>query len=145
MLLGTPEMFTHLEPYNFTDIPGFEAAGEIADLKLEDLTDGSYGAHAFRVKPTKEALPPTPWHVHDVDFHLSVFIRGWIRIELEGVGEKRIEAGQLYLQPPRIRHRELEMSPDILGFEITRPAKYKTTFFIFDEGTETYNEFDLWL
>jgi hypothetical protein len=146
LVLGTPEMFTHLEEYEYEGIPGFEEISEMCSLDIRDLTNGALGSHAFRMKPEGEGQrQPSPWHFHHVEMHLSILLTGWVRLELEGVGEKLIEPGKLYLQPARIRHRELEMPAGTTGFEITMPARYKTTFYLFDEETKSYKEQDLWL
>ena len=49
--------------------------------------------------------------------------RGWVRVVYEDQGEPFVmEAGDLVLQPPGIRHRVLESSPGLEVVEITLPG-----------------------
>jgi hypothetical protein len=143
--MGTPEMFKHLEPYVYQGIPGFEELGGMAPLNISDLAKMPIGGHAFRIVDHAEPRPPTPWHFHHLDLHLSVITKGWVHLDVEGAGEKVVKAGQLLCLPARIRHRELGEAPGTEGFEIVSPGPYKTTFFVFNEETESYDEVDVWL
>ena len=52
---------------------------------------------------------------------------GWVRVVYEDEGEPFVmEAGDLVLQPPLIRHRVLESSPGLEVIEISAPALHET-------------------
>jgi quercetin dioxygenase-like cupin family protein len=54
-------------------------------------------------------------------------VRGWVRVAYEDQGEPIVmEAGDCVLQPPHIRHRVLESSPDLHIVEIGCPAVHDT-------------------
>ena len=46
--------------------------------------------------------------------------------EYEGQGQVTFRPGSAALQPPGIRHREIEHSDDLELIEITSPAEFKT-------------------
>ena len=53
-------------------------------------------------------------------------LEGWARFEYEGQGEHTIRKGDVVLQPPRIKHRELAVSDDFAVLEIVAPANFET-------------------
>ena len=53
-------------------------------------------------------------------------IRGWARVELETIGEIRVEAGDVWYQPPNVKHELVEYSDDFEVLEITMPAEFET-------------------
>jgi mannose-6-phosphate isomerase-like protein (cupin superfamily) len=57
-----------------------------------------------------------------------IFVRsGWVRVVYEDHGEPFVmNAGDLVLQPPEIRHRVLESSPGLEVVEITSPSLHET-------------------
>ncbi len=66
------------------------------------------------------------WHYHVLDFQMVYILKGWVRFEYEGVGEVLLEPGSCVYQPPGIKHREIEHSPDLELLEITSPAEFET-------------------
>jgi len=72
--------------------------------------------------------PVADWvHYHRVAFQMIAVRRGWVRVVYEDQGEPFVmEAGDLVLQPPEIRHRVLESSPGLEVVEITCPALHAT-------------------
>ena len=65
--------------------------------------------------------------MHDCEVQFVYVLRGWVRFEYEGVGEVLMKAGSCFYQPPRIRHREIEHSPDVEMLEVVAPASFKTS------------------
>ena len=142
-MIATPEMFAHwAQDLGWHGFPGYEDEFQHADLAISELSKNQVGGHAFKILPQAQNHP-SPWHVHHVDLQLAYLSKGWVRLEVEGVGEVTQEAGALIHFPPRVRHRELEMAPGTEGFELTIPAKFTTTFFVFDEETGAYKDVEV--
>ncbi len=53
-------------------------------------------------------------------------LNGWAKFEYDGQGVHVIRPGDCVLQPPNIRHREIEHSADFEVLEIVSPAKFAT-------------------
>lgn len=72
--------------------------------------------------------PVSDWvHFHRIQFQLIVVRRGWVRVVYEDQGEPFVmQAGDLVVQPPTIRHRVLESSPGLEVIEIGCPALHET-------------------
>ncbi len=66
-------------------------------------------------------------HHHRVVFQVIVCARGWVRLVYEDQGEPFVmNAGDVVLQPPGIRHRVLESSAGLEVVEIGSPAEHDT-------------------
>jgi quercetin dioxygenase-like cupin family protein len=76
----------------------------------------------------REGGPVSDWvHFHRIAFQMIAVRRGGVRVVYEDQGEPFVmEAGDLVLQPPEIRHRVLESSPGLEVVEITCPALHET-------------------
>jgi quercetin dioxygenase-like cupin family protein len=94
------------------------------DLGAREATGGSHAAHIIRAVPGEGAKPQ--WHTHDLAFQLVLVLRGWVRFEYEDIGEVLLAPGDSVLQPPGIRHREVEHSDDLEMLEVTSPAAFHT-------------------
>jgi len=94
------------------------------DLGMKDVSGGKIQAHVIRAKEGDGASGG--WHYHVLDFQMVYILKGWVRFEYEGVGEVLLEPGSCVYQPPGIRHREIEHSPDLELIEITSPAEFET-------------------
>jgi quercetin dioxygenase-like cupin family protein len=72
--------------------------------------------------------PVSDWvHYHRVRFQMIYVRKGWVRVVYEDQGEPFVmEAGDLVLQPPTIRHRVLESSPRFEVVEVSCPAEHPT-------------------
>ena len=103
---------------------GLRAFFEYRELGIEGATQGKYGANVIRAVPGKHS--PGAWHTHDLDFQFVYVTKGWVRFEYEGSGEHILREGSCVLQPPGIRHREIEHSDDLELIEITSPAEFAT-------------------
>jgi quercetin dioxygenase-like cupin family protein len=109
---------------------GSDDAGEgRAGMRYRDLLPvrlgGRYIASHISIA---EGGPVDDWvHYHGVAFQMIYVRRGWVKLVYEGQGEPFVmEAGDLVLQPPYIRHRVLESSPGLEVIEIGCPALHKT-------------------
>ena len=94
------------------------------DLGIKEATGGKVLAHIIRAAQSCEA--PMGYHSHALDFQMVYMIRGWARIDLEDIGEIRVEAGDALYQAPGIKHEVLEHSDDWEVMEITLPAEFET-------------------
>ena len=103
---------------------GLRAFFEYRDLGIKDATGGAYGAHVIRAVPGRAS--PGEWHSHDLGFQMVYVTRGWVVFEYEGQGEHILREGSCVLQPPGIRHREVQHSDDMELIEITAPAEFAT-------------------
>lgn len=72
--------------------------------------------------------PVADWvHYHHIAFQLIVVHSGWVRVVYEDQGGPFVmNAGDMVLQPPGIRHRVLESSPGLEVIEISAPALHET-------------------
>jgi quercetin dioxygenase-like cupin family protein len=108
---------------------GAEAGEGRAGMLYRDLIPsrlaGRYIASHITVR---EGGPVADWvHFHRIAFQTIAVHRGWVRVVYEDQGEPFVmEAGDLVLQPPAIRHRVLESSPGLEVVEITCPALHET-------------------
>ena len=107
---------------NFTG--GLRAFFEYRNLGVDDATQGKYSANVIRAVPGRHTEPA--WHIHYLDFQMIYILKGWVTFEYEGQGEVTFRPGSAALQPPRIRHREIQHSDDLELIEITSPAEFKT-------------------
>ena len=97
---------------------------EYRDLGVKRATRGKVVTHVIRARPGK--APHGDWHWHDVDLQFVYVLKGWVKMEYEGVGKMTMKAGSCFYQPPRIRHRELAHSRDIQMLEVVAPGNFET-------------------
>ncbi|MCH2203465.1 MAG: cupin domain-containing protein [Fuerstiella sp.] len=103
---------------------GLRSYFEYRDLGMVEATEGRVLANVIRA--VGPCSGPSGYHTHDVEFQLNYVLRGWIRVELEDVGEVRFEAGDSWNQEPNIKHEVLEFSDDFEVLEICMPAEFQT-------------------
>ena len=103
---------------------GLRAFFEYRDLGINDATKGKFSANVIRAVPGRHAEPT--WHIHHLDFQMIYILQGWVTFEYEGQGEITFRPGSAALQPPGIRHREVQHSDDLELIEITSPAEFET-------------------
>lgn len=118
-----------LEPrFVLTRADGPSGAGR-AGMLYRDLIPSRLGG---RFIASHIAIPAggavADWvHFHKVRFQIIFCRRGWVRVVYEDQGPPfRLEAGDLVLQPPRIRHRVLEASAGLEVVELGCPALHET-------------------
>ena len=100
-----------------------------AGMLYRDLIPSRLGGRYIASHITiREGGPVSDWvHFHRIAFQMIAVRRGWVRVVYEDQGEPFVmEAGDLVLQPPEIRHRVLESSPGLEVVEITCPALHET-------------------
>jgi quercetin dioxygenase-like cupin family protein len=100
-----------------------------AGMTYRDLIPGRLGGRYIASHITiPDGGPVADWvHYHRVALQLIVVRRGWVRVVYEDQGDPFVmQAGDLVLQPPEIRHRVLESSPGLEVVEISCPALHET-------------------
>ena len=100
-----------------------------AGMHYRDLIPGRLGGRYIASHITiAEGGPVADWvHFHRVAFQMILVAKGWVRVVYEDQGEPFVmEAGDLVLQPPGIRHRVLDSSPGLEVIEISAPALHET-------------------
>ena len=104
---------------------GLRVYREYRDLGISAATEGRI--HAQIVRTTKPCPPGgSGLHYHDLEFQMVFVLKGRSTVRFEGQGELSFEAGDSWIQPPRIRHDVLYFSDDYEVLEITMPAEYET-------------------
>ena len=97
---------------------------EYSDLGIDIATNGNYGANIIRAVAGKH--PVGQWHYHELNFQIVYIIEGWVKFQYEKEGVFVLNKGDSVLQPPNIKHREIEHSEDLVLLEITSPAEFKS-------------------
>ena len=107
-----------------------DALGEgRAGMLYRDLIPGRLGGRYIASHITIPAGGPVAdWvHHHRVALQLIFVRRGWVRVVYQDQGEPFVmNAGDLVLQPPGIRHRVLESSAGLEVIEVSAPALHET-------------------
>ena len=97
---------------------------EYRDLGIEGVTEGKVLAQVIRARLPSEG--PGDEHQHELDFQMVYVLKGWMKTQFEGVGERTLKAGDCMYQRPGIHHRVLDYSDDLEVLEITIPADFET-------------------
>jgi quercetin dioxygenase-like cupin family protein len=98
---------------------------EYRHFGVEEATGRRYGSHVIRV--AKGAKPPVRHHVHpDCEFLLVYVLKGWVKFWYDGVGEKKLNVGDVHLLPAGIKHAVTGWSKDLEMLETTNPADYRS-------------------
>jgi quercetin dioxygenase-like cupin family protein len=108
---------------------GEDAGQGRAGLLYRDLIPGRLGGRYIASHITiPNGGTVADWvHYHRVELQLIYVRRGWVRVVYEDQGEPLVmNAGDLVIQPPQIRHRVLESSPGLEVVEVTAPAVHAT-------------------
>ena len=103
---------------------GLRAYFEYRDLGIVKASQGRVVAHVIRARPEK--APHGAWHSHACNLQFVYVLKGWLRFEYEGVGEFLMKAGDCFVQPPNIVHREIAHSKNMELIEIVAPADFGT-------------------
>jgi quercetin dioxygenase-like cupin family protein len=136
----TVRLTTRAGPAPPSEMPPFEpefvitragAGGGIgrAGMIYRDLIPGRLGGRYIASLITiPDAGPVADWvHYQRIALQLIFVRRGWVRVVYEDQGEPFVmQAGDLVLQPPLIRHRVIESSAGLEVVEISCPALHET-------------------
>lgn len=100
-----------------------------AGMLYRDLIPGRLGGrYVASLISIPGGGPVADWvHFHRVALQFIYVRSGWVRVVYEDQGEPFVmEAGDLVLQPPKIRHRVLESSAGLEVIEVGCPALHET-------------------
>ena len=100
-----------------------------AGMLYRDLIPGRLGGrYVASLIGIPDGGPVADWvHFHRIALQFIYVRRGWVRVVYEDKGEAFvIEAGDLVLQQPHIRHRVLESSAGLEVVEVGCPALHET-------------------
>lgn len=97
---------------------------EYRDLELGDATGGGYFAHLLRAK--RAVTGGTGHHKHDVKFHWTYVIKGWISFDFKDVGHVVLKAGDSHYMPDGCHHELMECSEDLEMIEMYSPGEIGT-------------------
>ena len=122
-----PPLEPHLVVTRAADAPdrGVGRAG----MLYRDLIPGRLGGRFIASHiAIPEGGPISDWvHFHKIRFQMIFCRTGWAKVVYEDQGAPLLmRAGDLFLQPPRIRHRVLESSAGFEVIELGCPAEHET-------------------
>ncbi len=106
--------------------PGLREIFEYRDVGVKGGSKGDYVAHVIRPSGKQAKDDVQQWHIHECNFQMVYVLAGWGEFEFEGEGVRRLEAGDVILQKPMIKHREISCSSDYTVLEIVSPADFVT-------------------
>lgn len=131
---SSAELSGHGVTISVTRDPVAPADGPVvgrAGMVYRDLVPDRWGGAVIASHITIPDGGPVPddVHHHDVGFQVICCRAGWVRVVYEDQGPPFVlEAGDVVLQPPGIRHRVLEASPGLEVVEVGSPAEHPTFF-----------------
>jgi quercetin dioxygenase-like cupin family protein len=129
---GAPSIASDLPPFASEFVltrAGTDAGKGRAGMLYRDLIPGRLGGRYIASHISiPQGGPVEDWvHYHQLALQLIFVARGWVKVVYEDQGPPFVmEAGDLVLQPPGIRHRVLESSAGLEVVEISSPAVHAT-------------------
>ncbi len=93
----------HLRDDNFE--PGASPEFLYRDLGIADVTNGAFNARVIRA--AHDTQRADDWHTHDHAFSLTYVLRGWLEVEFEDIGLRKVGPGDVIYSWNGPRHREL--------------------------------------
>lgn len=124
-----PEALAPFEPEFVLTRAGASAGEGRAGMLYRDLIPSRLGGRYIASHiAIPDGGPVSDWvHFHRIRFQMIYVRSGWVRVVYEGQGDPFVmEAGDLVLQPPEIRHRVLESSAGLEVVEVGCPALHPT-------------------
>lgn len=118
--------FVHSKASDAKWTPGLREIFEYRDVGTKGGTKGDVVAHVIRHTGREATDDVQQWHIHECDFQFVYVLKGWAEFEFEGQGVRRLEPGDVILQKPMIKHREIACSTDYEVLEIVSPAEFET-------------------
>ncbi len=99
---------------------------EYRDLGVAEVTEGRFGANVARALHAHHPGQDAPLHYHELGFHFSYILKGWMRTYMDGVGEVVLHAGDCITYEGAINQAHVEYSDDYEVLQITMPAEFST-------------------
>jgi mannose-6-phosphate isomerase-like protein (cupin superfamily) len=104
--------------------PGRRADIRYRDLFVQAATNGRMRAEVMHAE--NASTRPTGWHYHTCEIQFLYAIRGWVEMEIDGLGRVLIAEGESIMIPGHTVHQELQSSPNMELLEISLPASLGT-------------------
>jgi mannose-6-phosphate isomerase-like protein (cupin superfamily) len=124
-----PGTLPEFRPESLLMSAGADAAEGRAGMLYRDLIPSRLGRRyiASHIRIDEDG-PVGDWvHYHRIAVQLICVRKGWVRVVYQDQGAPFVmEAGDMVLQPPGIRHRVLESGEGLEVVEITCPALHET-------------------
>jgi len=120
----TKMVVDHLGPNSFRRGEGPRSFLEYRNFGLEEATGGQVQAQVVRTNGACDSS--TGWHYHELDIQFVFVLGGWVKTELEGLGEFHMVRGDAIMVPSRHKHDVTAFSEDFEVFEINVPAEFET-------------------
>lgn len=127
--MALPELVPELVVARESDADAWVAGR--AGMRYRDLVPSRLGGRfiASHIEVSDGGPVADSVHHHDVRFQLIVCHRGWVDVAYQDQGPPfRMEAGDVVLQPPGIRHRVLAATAGARVVEVGCPAAHDTMF-----------------
>lgn len=124
-----PQALPVFEPQFVVTRAGAAPGEGRAGMLYRDLIPGRLGGRYIASHITiPKGGPVADWvHYHRIALQLIVVRKGWVRVVYEDQCDPFVmQAGDLVLQPPGIRHRVLESSDGLEVIELGAPALHAT-------------------
>lgn len=118
------KMGYNLAPAGSPYVPGALAGFVYRDLGLTKASYGKLSAQLVRLAGKPEAAF-SDWRAYDVDFHFFYIRKGSCRMENEAGQSMKLDTGVAAWQPPLLRHRLYDFSPDFEMYEMFGQAEPK--------------------
>jgi putative sterol carrier protein len=137
MLMAELEMFDQESPESFANATGYDGFDVRPLGHVDKYTKGKWGG--VMVRRVSDAPSAATWRMHEADVQYRYIIRGWAMVELEGQPPARLAAGSSLVQPKMNRHRLVEVSDDLIMIEVSSPANFLSTVWIWNDETQSYD------
>ncbi len=113
--------YVHHVAKNAKPEPGFREYFEYRDLELGDVTNGATFAQVITAKKAVEG--GTGHHAHNVRFHWTYVIKGWVSFDFRDVGHVKMEPGDCHYMPEGCHHELMACSDDLEMIEMYSPGE----------------------
>ncbi len=110
---------------------------ELRDFGMIQRTNGLCGVMGMRSKNGFVMEGYTCWHEHDVD-QIAFILSGYAIWEYDGLGPIRYGVGDALYESKNMRHRPVELSPDLEMVVFLTPGAMGTTYHVVDEETGVF-------
>ena len=94
------------------------------DLFVKEATNGEMRAEVMHVSGA--SARPTGWHFHTCEIQFLYMIKGWVDMEIAGLGLVRVAEGESVMIPGGTVHQELRSSEVMELLEVSVPAELGT-------------------
>lgn len=105
--------------------PGRRPEIKYRDLLVEEATGGQMRAEVMHLSPGAP-MRATGWHYHTCEIQFLYMMKGWVDLEVDGLGTVRLQEGESLVIPGGTVHQELATSESMELLEVSVPAAIST-------------------